>query len=233
MVRRIASLSHYVSHGTSLMLISTQRRHETNWCVLDPVNSVLVQRLRGAVSATRQTDDSILRPRVHNSVAPPAESRWIGHVADSKPASVHGPLCENTTTSSATPDVNNLLHNRAADTGNTHGKFREVRTRDFLDMRAERQTDRHADRNTSHAFRGRSKDCRATSFRLSNQRRRKHEHNKVRCEHRRHDNGWRSSLPCLMPLISCRRLGVRIVVRPHAERVERRRVTSVHTSTCT
>jgi len=143
MVRRIASLSHYVSHGTSLMLISTQRRHETNWCVLDPVNSVLVQRLRGAVSATRQTDDSILRPRVHNSVAPPAESRWIGHVADSKPASVHGPLCENTTTSSATPDVNNLLHNRAADTGNTHGKFREVRTRDFF-----RHTGRKTDRQT-------------------------------------------------------------------------------------
>jgi len=33
-------------------------------------------------------------------------------------------------------------------------KFREVWTCDFSDMPADRQTDRHADRNTSHPSRG-------------------------------------------------------------------------------
>jgi len=41
-------------------------------------------------------------------------------------------------------------------------KLREIWTCGFCDMRADRQTDRHVHRNTSHPYRGRSENLRVS-----------------------------------------------------------------------
>jgi len=109
--------------------------------------------------------DSRLCPRVRDLAAPPGESRRIiRHVAHFECVSVFGPTCEKMT-SSTKPEVRNVLHcrHRRTEPGT------ETCTKNFVMFghvvletceRTDRQTWRHADRNTSHAFRRRSNNCR-------------------------------------------------------------------------
>jgi len=68
-------------------------------------------------------------------------------------------------TSSAKLEVDNIFRcrQRRTEPGNTYGKFGEILTCDFLryaggqtNRNTDKQTHRHADRNTSHPYRGRS-----------------------------------------------------------------------------
>jgi len=63
-------------------------------------------------------------------------------------------LCEKMT-SSTKPEAHNIIavsskKGRVPATGNMYTKFREIETRGFRDMQADRQTNRHADRNILH-----------------------------------------------------------------------------------
>jgi len=135
----------------------TDRRTLTSWHKREMYILHLALKRRYYLAAHRQRVN-VLTPIVVDIRLRPRCCPVVSH-CEHRPIRVANawPLCVNMTPSTK-PELYNLLHcrhskDRAVATSNMHRKFGEVFTCGFSDTPANRQTDRHADRNTSHCNR--------------------------------------------------------------------------------